>query len=174
MAKKSTSKEKAPEAGSEGASGEQAAPPVMINAQYVKDLSFEAPTAPGIFSVMQQKQPDISININVDHAVLEGNVSEVVLEFEVRCTAGDDVAFILELQYAGVFTINVPDEHRIAMLMVECPRLLFPFARNILATVSREAGFPPLMLGPVDFVAMFQSHIQQQDSAEAAPAENEG
>ena len=136
-------------------------PPITIRAQYIKDLSFEAPTAPSIFGVIQQKQPDIDVNINIDHSSLEGGNIEVTLEFEVRCSTSDDLVFIMELQYSGVFTVNVPDEHFQPVLFVECPRLLFPFARNILASVSREAGFSPLMLGPIDFVAMYQKQLQQ-------------
>ena len=139
-------------------------PPITIRAQYIKDLSFEAPTAPSIFGVIQQKQPDIDVNINIDHSSLEGGNIEVTLEFEVRCSTSDDLVFIMELQYSGVFTVNVPDKHFQPVLFVECPRLLFPFARNILASVSREAGFPPLMLGPVDFAAMYQNQLQHKDA----------
>ena len=145
---------------------EDGTPPITIRAQYIKDLSFEAPTAPSIFSVIQQKPPDIDVNINIDHSSLEGGNIEVTLEFEVRCSTSDDLVFIMELQYSGVFTVNVPDKHFQPVLFVECPRLLFPFARNILASVSREAGFPPLMLGPVDFVAMYQNQLQHKDATD--------
>ncbi len=147
--------------------GEQAAQPIVINAQYIKDLSFEAPTAPGIFAVMQNSQPDISININVETNLFQENIYEVALKLESQCKVGDNVGFILELEYAGLFTVNVPEEHRHAILMIECPRILFPFARNILADVSRDGGFPPVMLGPIDFVAMYQQQMQQHiDEAE--------
>jgi len=146
---------------------DQAQQPIVINAQYTKDLSFEAPTAPGIFGIMQQKQPDIAINVNVGVNPFEDNVFEVILETSVRCTVGDDVGFVLELEYAGLFTVNVEEENQGPMLLIECPRLLFPFARNIISEVTRDGGFPPLMLGPVDFVGMYKQRIeefqQQQD-----------
>lgn len=150
--------------------------PIVINAQYTKDLSFEAPGAPLIFNKIKEQQPDISININVKTNPVQDKLYEVTLELSARCMAGEDVAFILELEYAGLFTINVPDEHLQPVLLIECPRLLFPFARNILADVSRDGGFPALMLGPVDFVAMFQAEInrsQAENGAENSVADAE-
>jgi len=146
--------------------------PLVINAQYTRDLSFEVSSAPGIFQLMQQTQPDIQLNIKVDSNKFEdpGNVFEVILLMEATAKVGDDIAFILELEYAGLFTLNVPEEHLQPMVFIECPRLLFPFARNILAEVTRDGGFPPLMLGPVDFVAMFQKEIQNPDGADAEAA----
>jgi len=146
--------------------------PLIINAQYIRDLSFEVPSAPGIFQLMQQTQPDIQLNIKVDSNKFEdpGNVFEVILMMEATAKVGDDIGFILELEYAGLFTLNVPDEHLQPMVFIECPRLLFPFARGILAQVTREGGFPPLMLGPVDFVAMFQQEILNQEGANAEAA----
>jgi len=143
--------------------------PLVINAQYIRDLSFEVPSAPGIFQLMQQTQPDIQLNIKVDSNKFEdpGNVFEVILLMEATAKVGDDIAFILELEYAGLFTLNVPEEHLQPMVFIECPRLLFPFARNILAEITRDGGFPPLMLGPVDFVAMFQQEMQNQDGTDA-------
>jgi len=143
--------------------------PLVINAQYIRDLSFEVPSAPGIFQLMQQTQPDIQLNIKVDSNKFEdpGNVFEVILLMEATAKVGDDIAFILELEYAGLFTLNVPEEHPQPMVFIECPRLLFPFARNILAEITRDGGFPPLMLGPVDFVAMFQQEMQNQDGTDA-------
>jgi len=146
--------------------------PLIVNAQYIRDLSFEVPSAPGIFQLMQQTQPDIQLNIKVDSNKFEdpGNIFEVILLMEATAKVGDDIGFILELEYAGLFTLNVPEEHLQPTVFIECPRLLFPFARGILAEVTRDGGFPPLMLGPVDFVAMFQQEIQSQDGAGAEAA----
>jgi len=146
-------------------------PPIVVNAQYTKDLSFEAPLAPGIFSALQDQQPDISVNINVGANLLQDKVFEVILEIIAECKIKQQIGFIIELDYAGIFTLNVPDEHLQAVLLIECPRLIFPFARNILADVSRDGGFPPLMLGPVDFAAMFQAKLQE---FEQAAQEDEG
>lgn len=140
-------------------------PPIVINAQYIKDLSFEAPLAPGIFSALQTHQPDISVNISVGANPLQDKMFEVVLEINAECKIEQKVGFIIELDYAGTFTLNIPDEHLQPVLMIECPRLLFPFARNILADVSRDGGFPPVMLGPVDFTSMFQAQLQELDPA---------
>ena len=149
------------------AGGEEAKPALAINAQYIKDLSFEAPNAPAILAQMQQHQPQISININVRATPLQQSAYEVVLNVKADCKAGDEMAFIVELAYGGVFTINVPQEHVQPVLLIECPRLLFPFARNIIADATRDGGFPPLMLGPVDFVNMYRNQAQQQGEAEA-------
>ena len=146
----------------DGAKPEQTTPPIIVNAQYTKDLSFEAPTAPRIFAAMQQEDPDVKIGVNVDFSEFEDNVFEVVLKVEATCTVGNETAFVLELEYGGLFTVNVEDEVRGAVLLIECPRILFPFARNILADVSRDGGFPPLMLGPLDFAGMYQQQLAAQ------------
>ena len=149
----------------DGTQPEQAAPPIIVNAQYTKDLSFEAPTAPGIFAAMQQEDPDVKIGVNVDFSEFDDNIFEVVLKVEATCTVSDETAFVLELEYGGLFTVNVEDEVRGAVLLIECPRILFPFARNILADVSRDGGFPPLMLGPLDFAGMYQQQLAAQAQA---------
>lgn len=144
---------------------------ININAQYTKDLSFEAPAAPGIFSVLQGSSPDIKVNINVNINRAQDKAFEVVLEIHADCKVKEQTAFILELQYAGMFTLNVPDEHLQAILLIECPRLLFPFARNILADVTRDGGFPPLFLGMVDFAGMYQARLKEmQQTAGSATA----
>jgi len=150
----------------DGAAAEQTIP-LVINAQYIKDLSFEAPSAPGIFQMMQSQQPDINVNINVDTNKFEENVFEVILTMAATATVGEDTAFIIELEFAGVFTLNCPPEHLQPLIFIECPRLLFPFARSTLAQVTRDAGFPPLMVGPVDFVVMFQREMEARAAAEA-------
>ncbi len=134
--------------------------PLVVNAQYIKDLSFEAPAAPEVFQRMQTTRPDITINIDVQAIPLKDTAYEVVLNMRAECKVEQKVAFIMELVYAGNFNIRVPHEHLQAVLLVECPRLLFPFARSILAEISREGGFPPVLLGPVDFVAMYQKQME--------------
>ena len=139
--------------------------PLVVNAQYIKDLSFEAPAAPEIFQRMQTTRPDITINIDVQAVPLKDTAYEVVLNMRAECKVEQKVAFIMELVYAGNFNIRVPREHLQAVLLVECPRLLFPFARSILAEISREGGFPPVLLGPVDFVAMYQKQMETAEKA---------
>lgn len=140
--------------------GEKAA--LVVNAQYTKDLSFEAPSAPGIFSMLQQNPPELKINVNVNAQPMQDKVFEVELHIKAECKSGETVAFIMELIYGGLFTINVPEENLRPVLLIECPRLMFPFARNILADCSRDGGFPPLMLGPVDFVRMYQDQLKKE------------
>lgn len=148
--------------------------PLIINAQYTKDLSFEAPSAPGIFAELQGKQPDINLNINVSANPVKDKVVEVIFEAHAECKIGDKVVYILELEYAGVFTLNVPEEHLQPIILIECPRLLFPFARNILADVTRDGGYPPLMLGPLDFAGMYQAKLKELEQEQTAGGGNGG
>jgi len=153
---------------------QKVAPPMTIHGQYIKDLSFEVPNAPAIFAKLTQQQPDISINVDVNATRLTENQFEVVLSIRSDCKVGEDVAFIAELAYAGIFELNVEPEHVEPMMLIECPRMLFPFARNILASTTRDGSFPPLMLNPVDFAAMYRQRVEQimaQKQAEGA-AEN--
>ena len=130
---------------------------INIVGQYTKDLSFEAPETPGIFQALQQKQPDVDINIGVNVNSGPETMSEVILHIDAKCTLDGRTVFIVDLDYAGLVQIDAPEEQMHPVLMIEIPRFLFPFARNILAETSRNAGFMPLMLGPVDFAAMYQN-----------------
>ena len=152
--------------------GQQPQAPLVINIQYVKDLSFEVPHAPEVY-VSLRSQPQVSINLDVQaRRVQDGqNVFEVSLAIRAEAhepppaNGGTGTAprtvFIAELTYAGIFTLNLPEQNMEPVLLVECPRLLFPFAREILATVTRDGGFPPVMLQPIDFVALWQSRRAQ-------------
>ena len=145
--------------------GAQPAPPLTVNIQFVKDLSFEVPGAPEIFTSLRA-QPNVQINLDVQARRLEeGSTFEVVLVVKAEATEPKDegarVVFIAELSYAGVFTLNgVPDNAIEPVLLIECPRLLFPYARNILADVTRDGGFPPVLLQPIDFVSLWQARKQ--------------
>ncbi len=141
----------------------QAQPPLVLNIQFTKDLSFEVPGAPGIFATLRE-QPRIDLALDVQaRPIQEGeNIFEVSLIVRADAKAGESTqCFIAELTYCGIFTVNVPQEQLEPVLLVECPRLLFPFARNILADVTREGGFPPVLLNPIDFVQLWQSRRQQ-------------
>lgn len=137
---------------------DQPAPPLQLNIQYTKDLSFEVPGAPEIYVTLRE-QPRVDLALDVQARPLEQgqNVFEVSLQIRADAKVGDTPCFIAELVYCGVFTINVEQQHLEPVLLVECPRLLFPFARNILADITRDGGFPPVMLAPIDFVALWQS-----------------
>lgn len=148
--------------------------PLVVNIQYVKDLSFEVPNAPAIYTTLRS-QPAVNINLDVQaRRIQDGqDVFEVTLMIraeatEPTATNGADAkpVFIIELSYCGVFTLNgVPEESIEPVLLVECPRLLFPFARNLLSDVTREGGFPPVLLQPIDFVALWQSRRAQTATA---------
>jgi preprotein translocase subunit SecB len=150
-----------------GNGGPQAAPQAAgqpqlnVLAQYIKDLSFENPNAPR--SLQQQGQPpQINIQINVNAKPVQDNDIEVELKLEGRADVAGNMIFSFDLTYAGVFRIqNVPQENLHAIVMIECPRLLFPFAREIIATSVRNGGFPPLLIDPVDFVALYRQKMAQ-------------
>ncbi len=152
-----------------GAPPEAALPPQLnVLAQYTKDLSFENPNAPGSLAP-QPQQPSINIQINVSANNIAENDFEVTLLVEGKAENSGKVMFSFDLAYAGVFRIlNVPKENLHPLVMIECPRLLFPFAREIIATSVRDGGFPPLMLDPVDFVGLYRQNMERQAAAAQA------
>lgn len=130
-------------------------PQVSIMTQYVKDLSFENPGAPASLQGGEQPRIEVNVNVNAKGGPAE-NVYEVELKISVRASAADATVFIVELLYGGLFGLkNVPDEALEPFLVMEAPRLLFPFARRIIADCTRDGGFPPLMLDPIDFASMY-------------------
>ncbi|MEQ8505432.1 MAG: protein-export chaperone SecB [Rhodospirillales bacterium] len=135
--------------------------PLTIHGQYTKDLSFEIPGAPQIFMEQLQGQPEINFNLDVQVEGVAESVFEVILDMKAESKVTGQVAYIIELKYAGLFSLNVPEEHRASILFVECPRLMFPFARAILSDVTRDGGFQPLILGPVDFASLYQQNIDK-------------
>jgi preprotein translocase subunit SecB len=159
-------------------------PPLVVNIQYVKDLSFEVPGAPQIFTQLRA-QPQVNINLDVQaRRVQEGqNVFEVSLMIRAEAHEAAPQAqgngqtqptpptvFVAELTYSGVFTLSgLPDNAIEPVLLVECPRILFPFARNMLADVTRDGGFPPVLLQPIDFVALWQARRAQNQAAAPPP-----
>ena len=138
--------------------------PIMIHAQYIKDLSFENPTPLASFMNEANAQPGISVNIQANAQSMGGRNFEVVLDIRIHATREETPLFIAELSYAGFVTLSdaVNEVDAAPLLMIEGPRLLFPFARNILADVTRDGGFPPLMLAPVDFMALYEQQKPQE------------
>ena len=149
------------------------APRFASLAQYIKDLSVENPNAPA--SLRSGGQPKIDINVGVNPKKLEAEGEhEVVLKLEAKAGKGDETLFAVELDYAGLFKVeNMTNEQTMAALMIEAPRLLFPFAREVLANAVRQAGFPPLMIDPVDFLQLFRQRAAQAQAAQMAKAAGE-
>lgn len=152
------------------ANGEDTAPAVGMLNQYIKDLSVENPQAPHSFQWEEQPQIDVQVNIQVN-AITE-EVHEVALKLAVKAESDNGVQFSVELDYGTLFGMrNVSDEQAHPFLFGEAPRLMFPFARRIVADAVRDAGYPPLVLEPIDFNALYVQQIAQaQQMAETQPA----
>ncbi len=164
--------------------GQPQTPPLVVNIQYVKDLSFEVPGAPQVFTQLRT-QPQVNINLDVQARRVQENQSIFEVSIVIRAEAHEAQAqagngqsgvvpptvFVAELTYAGVFTLSgLPDNAVEPVLLVECPRILFPFARNILADVTRDGGFPPVLLQPIDFVALWQARRAQPQAGATSVA----
>lgn len=158
----------------EGAKAQQAAQVQMkVLGQYIRDMSFE--------NVMAQKgasgevQPDISVQVNLDAKKRKpDNQYEVMIKLNIESKAKgmDDVLFLMEIEYVGIFHVaGVPDEQLHPFLLIECPRMLFPFLRRIVSDVTRDGGYPPLNLDTIDFVALYRSELARRQAAKGeAPA----
>ncbi|HLA20324.1 MAG TPA: protein-export chaperone SecB [Pseudolabrys sp.] len=151
-----------------GGPSEDTAPQLNVVAQYIKDFSFENPNAPQSLSP-KQEPPQINIQINVNAKPLSDSDIEVVLNLQGKAETAGSLLFNFELLFGGVFRIrNVPQESMNAVVLIECPRLLFPFAREIVATAVRNGGFPPLLLDPVDFVGLYRQRMEKMAPQPAA------
>ena len=145
---------------------ESSLPSVAINTQYVKDLSFENPNAPMSFA-QQKTAPKIEVALNLEAKALQEDTYEVTLEINATAKVEDSTLFIVELSYSGLFTINNVDAaQKETVLLIHCPTILFPFARRVLADTTRDGGFQPLMLDPIDFAALYQQRKEQDKKAE--------
>jgi len=141
------------------AEGNGKVPQLEALAQYVKDLSFENPYAPRSLAP-QSTPPNISVEVNVGANALQDGEFEIELTLEGRAGEGEGLLFNFELVYAGIFRLtNIPAEHEHQVVMIECPRLLFPFARAVLANAVRDGGFPPFLLQPIDFAGLYQAKM---------------
>lgn len=141
---------------------QQTQPALQINSQYIKDLSFEAPSMP-FMALQEAPKVDISVNINAGAVNKEKNLFTVELILKVEAKAADKTAFICELTYGALVTLNVPQEHLQPLLLIEVPHLLFPYVRAIIANTTREAGIMPLTLAPIDFAALYRARVNEQN-----------
>jgi len=147
-------------------------PMFSVLAQYTKDFSFENPNAPQSLMQQQPQPPQIGIQINVNPRQIAPTDYEVELKLEGKAEHGDNVMFAFDLNYAGVFRLlNIPQENLGPLLMIECPRLLFPFAREIVSNAIASGGFPPLLLNPVDFVGLYQQRMSEMQAGQQQPAQ---
>lgn len=145
------------------------APVIRVLAQYVKDLSFENP---GLFAAQQGSgapEIELGIDVRVDPGPAAESIFAVELRLSAKAKRQETIVFIVELLYTGVFQLQETRREDIEpMLLIECPRLLFPFARRIIADITREGGHPPLMIDPIDFVGLYRQQRQRAETPESA------
>ena len=147
--------------------------PMHVLAQYVKDLSFENPNAPQSLMPGQQ-QPQVNIGVDVKVQPMGEDVFEVSLNLHCEAKQGEGVAFLVEVAYAGLVQLaGVPAEHHRPILLIEVPRMLFPFARQVVADATQSGGFPPLMINPIDFVDLYRRQIAAAEEAQAQPEQQQ-
>ncbi|MCC3861823.1 protein-export chaperone SecB [Pseudemcibacter aquimaris] len=148
---------------------------ISILGQYIKDLSFENPTPAQTIQKLATEKPSMNINVNLNAAQIGEDVYEVDLKITATAVSNDETAFVAELLYSGLFGIKgLPEDQLQPFLMIEAPRQIFPFARRILSDVTRDGGFPPLMLEPIDFAGLYQQQMQQAAAQQGeAPAEDD-
>ena len=140
--------------------GSNEGPQIAVLTQYVKDLSVESPNSPGVFQWQAQPQVDVQFNINVNR--ISDDVHEVVLKIEVGARSDKGPHFLIDISYAGLFGLrNFPEEALAPFLLIEAPRLLFPFVRQIIADSVQNTGFPALLLEPIDFGTAFMQQMDQ-------------
>lgn len=140
----------------------------IIQKLYIKDVSFESPNAPAIFTD-NQWSPDINVQLNTESKDMGNNVHEVILSITVTAKQNDKTAFLVEIKQAGVFTLEgFEDNEKGAMLGSYCPNVLFPYAREAISDFVVKGGYPQLLLAPVNFDALYAQHVQQQQEAQAA------
>ena len=155
----------APEGNGQGA-GEQ--PQATTIAQYIKDLSVESPSAPSVFQ--WQTQPALDVQFGINGSKVGEDVHEIILKIEVNAKSDSGTHFIVDLSYAGLFGFrNIPEEALPPFLLVEAPRLLFPFARQIIAETVQNLGFPPVLLDPIDFASAYVAQAEAAQQAQGQP-----
>jgi preprotein translocase subunit SecB len=158
----------APEGSAEAA---QDAPQASTIAQYIKDFSAESPSSPQVFQ--WQVQPALDVQFGLNGNKVADDVHEVILKVEVSAKSDNGTHFIVDLTYAGLFAFrNIPEESLPPFLLIEAPRLLFPFARQIIADAVQDLGFPPLLLDPIDFGAAYMAQLDAQQQAQGQPGGN--
>jgi preprotein translocase subunit SecB len=142
-------------------------PQIQVLAQYVKDLSFENPAAP---MSLQGQKPALEVGVDVQARGLGTDQYEVLIRVRADAKSAAQTIFVCELSFAGVFLLKgIPQENIQPLLLIECPRLLFPFARRVVGDVTRDGGFPPLLLDPIDFAALYRMQMARQQGTQPQP-----
>jgi preprotein translocase subunit SecB len=137
---------------------QEKAPSFVIKGQYVKDISFENPNAPQSL-ISNNYSPKIEVNVELKAQKLQENIYETMLHITARATNEGSALFLADVSYAGIFEVaNVPQEHIEPLIMIDCPFVLFPFARRVISDLTRDGGFPPLMLDPIDFHSLYMQN----------------
>jgi preprotein translocase subunit SecB len=136
-----------------------------VKGQYIKDLSFENPNSPHSLLASNAK-PSIDVNVDLKAQKLQDDIYEMTLQISARATAEASTLFLIELAYAGIFhLVNIPEDRLESVILIDCPFVLFPFARRVIADITRDGGFPPLMLDPIDFHALYKQNKSRQVAA---------
>jgi preprotein translocase subunit SecB len=154
-----------PEGNGEGAADQ---PQATTIAQYIKDLSAESPSSPQVFQ--WQNHPSLDVQFGINGNKVADDVHEIILKIELTAKSDGGTHFIIDLSYAGLFAFrNIPEEALPPFLLVEAPRLLFPFARQIIAEAVQNLGFPPVLLDPIDFASAYVAQVEGQQQVEGQP-----
>ena len=155
-------------AGQADSDQKEARPKVTVTAQYVKDFSFENPNAPQSLA-WPKDGPQMTVNIHAEAVKLAPTDYEVVLRIGATATLAESTVFVVELVYAGLFSLqNIPEDKLDAVCLIECPRLIFPFARRIIADATRDGGFPPMLIEPVDFARLHRQRQRRKAQAQTS------
>ena len=155
----------APEGNGEGPAD---MPQATTIAQYIKDFSAESPSSPQVFQ--WQNQPSLDVQFGINGNKVADDVHEIILKIELTAKSDGGTHFIIDLSYAGLFGFrNLPEEALPPFLLVEAPRLLFPFARQIIAETVQNLGFPPVLLDPIDFATAYMAQAEGQPQVEGQP-----
>ena len=158
------SDEKNGAANGNGAQKGETNPSVQVVGQYLKDLSFESPNTPGSLK-SPGANPNLQVDIHVNATKLEGEVFESAIQFKAHASNDDGTIYLLEAVYAGAFQVNnIPEDALQPLLLINCPAILYPFLRRLIADLTREGGFPPLLLDPIDFAVLYQQRMQSEGS----------
>ncbi|WP_236869682.1 protein-export chaperone SecB [Candidatus Bandiella numerosa] len=129
---------------------------VLVNAQYVKDLSFENPKAP--YSLLNNDKPEVDVSIDIGAHGIQNETYEVVLGIQVKSVIEDEIQYLIDLKYAGVFTLEKDVKDKEKIIFIQCPNIIFPYARRIISDLSRDGGYLPLYISPVDFMTLYNNN----------------